>query len=259
MDLYSARAEIEFKKAMEKYYTRALKKSVNCGEIKKGWFITEAGNHIYVDGNGDAHYGDEAYYKSQSVEKDVDNYYHCGIMKEWDESLHPRDENGKFTDSGGSVEVDGPAETQTFIDNYMNSHPEVLAQAEQYNDILSTVKNFTADEDGTYDALTGEMKEVTKGYCVTFHQNKTATDVFGGYTDAQYAAMCAIAMHELDADGVNIGYFGNPEVSFTCDSPEKAMQFAIAHNQHSIFDAASGKIETNDYYNPATNPIKGHE
>lgn len=158
----------------------------------------------------------------------------------------------------GDVKVNGPSETQSFIDSYVSAHPQVLSEVEKYKGVLSTVKNFTASEDGTYDAITGEKKDITEGYCVTFHQNKEIDDVFGGYTDEQYAAMCAIAKQELGADSVNIGYFGNPEVSFTCSDKKTAMDFAIAHNQHSIYDAANGWVMENEYWNPKTNPIQGH-
>lgn len=184
------------------------------------------------------------------------------IKENWDEDAHPRDENGRFAEGGGSsgdIEIDGPAGTQAYIDTYMSAHPEVLSQTAQYKGVLAKVKNFTADEDGTYDAFTGEKKEITKGYCVTFHQNKSETDTFGGYTDEQYAAMCAIAVHELGADGVNIGYFGNPEVSFNCPDKATALKFAISHNQYSIYDAAKDELNKNPYYNMKTNPIKGHK
>ncbi|MCC8192226.1 MAG: hypothetical protein LIO41_04210 [Ruminococcus sp.] len=188
----------------------------------------------------------------------------------WDESLHPRDEHGCFTNSGGltSPLVDGPAESRAYIDTYFSEHSDVAERVSQYKDVLSNVQNFAVNHpnaaEGTYDAVTGEAIDTKdlNGLCVTFHQNLSMADPYGAYTADDYAALCAIAKNELGAKSVNIGYFGGAaEVSFVCESQKAAVDFAIAHNQHSVYDPTEGEYGDaiiNAYYNPETNPIEGH-
>jgi hypothetical protein len=62
-------------------------------------------------------------------------------------------------------------------------------------------------------------------------------------------------VHELGASGVNIGYYGNPEVSFECQDEETAKRFAVEHNQQSIYNANTGRTLKNKKYRPDLNPI----
>lgn len=200
---------------------------------------------------------------------------------EWDESKHDRDESGKFTSGGASksassgsdkkaavlaggpseIKVHGPRESKQFISSYVKQHPEIKSNIKQYKGILNKVKNFEQDnpgiEDGTYDAVTGKKKDIGDGFCVTFHQNLTADDPYGGYDDDDYAGMCAIAARELGADGPNIGYFGNAEISFNCKDYKRAMDFAKAHNQHSIYDVKNDSVLLSGVWDEKYNPIKG--
>lgn len=196
-----------------------------------------------------------------------------GEIIKWDDDLHPRDEQGRFTNAGGITkpEVNGPAETKQYIQKYFKEHPEVEKGAEKYMDVMHNVQNFLKDNPnikvGTYDAVTGREipSEELDGYCVTFHQNYSLEDPFGAYDSESYAAMCAIAMNELGAESVNIGYYGgNPEVSFVCKDQSKVVDFAIVHNQESVYDPKEVNTETgeigmavlNAYYNKETNPIQ---
>lgn len=189
------------------------------------------------------------------------------VDADWQESKHPRDESGKFTSgagglsSGNKIVVNGPKTSRKFVEKYVADHPGIKTEIKKYRGVLDRVKNFEKNnpgaEDGTYDAITGEKKEYKDGYCVTFHQNLTEDDPFGGYDDGVYSAMCAIAAEELGADGPDIGYFGNAEVSFNCKDLGKAKAFAIAHNQHSVYDVAADDIWVNPYYDRKSNPIKG--
>lgn len=160
-----------------------------------------------------------------------------------------------------SIKCKGPQDTKRFISEYMDAHPEVKSQVGKYMGVLDKVKNFAKDnpnaEDGTYSATTGEMVTELPPYCVTFHQNNTASDPYGAYTSEDYAAMCAIAINELKSADVYIGYFGNPEVSFSCDSKEAAQYFAVEHNQNSIFDSSTFNTIYNKAYVKELNPIEG--
>lgn len=166
--------------------------------------------------------------------------------------------------SGASpIKVNGPKDSKEYAERYLSDHPEVAKEVEKYKNVLHDVQNFQKNHpdavEGTYNAVTGELVNLTGGYAVTFHQNLTKDDPFGGYDSDTYAKMCAIAKHQLGSDDVNIGFFGNAEVSFNCASKEQAMKFAVEHNQHSIFDCTTFETIINKSYNPVTNPIEGHE
>ncbi|MBQ9251573.1 MAG: DUF1073 domain-containing protein [Clostridia bacterium] len=159
-----------------------------------------------------------------------------------------------------AMAIGGPKATKAYVDRYVAEHPEIEAEIPKYMDVRRKVENFLEDHPGvenynTYD-VNGNLKNVTSGYCVTFHQNNTETDPLGAYSDRDYAAMCAIAMKELGATGVNIGYFGNPEVSFECQDERAAKEFAIKHNQHSIYSASTGRTLLNKKYRQDLNPIR---
>ena len=162
--------------------------------------------------------------------------------------------------SYGEVLLDGPQGTKAFISDYFADHPEVMQEAEKYMGVLDEVKNFQQKhpdaQDGTYSAVTGEPVELDSGYSVTFHQNLSLDDPYGAYDAEDYAAMCAIAKNELDSDDVYIGYFGNAEVSFNCADKEKAMTFAVRHNQHCVYDCKNDKIILNEKCNNGTNPVE---
>lgn len=208
----------------------------------------------------------------------------------WEENEHPRAKDGKFTSGSGSsssaaeskksapktssapkssatmtkadIQINGPKETKAYIDSYFSSHPEVKKEAAKYKGVLENVVKFRekfpeAEDEHSYDALTGKMEDVTSGHCVTFHQNFKIGDEYGAYDDDTYAAMCAIAMNELGASKCYIGYFGNPEISFNCPDQETARRFAVAHNQHSVFDAGTFELWENPNWDEKTNPIKG--
>ena len=205
--------------------------------------------------------------------------------REFREEDHPRDESGKFTSGGGSpidngtqeayngkatkgwkglnaaMKVGGPRGARAYIRDYFAKHPDVAQKATQFKDARQKVANFLKDHPdaenfNTYDPNTGKVKEINSGYCVTFHQNLSQDDALGGYTDEDYANLCAIAAHELGANGYNIGYFGNPEISFECQDEQAAKRFAVEHNQHSVYNAATGRTLKNKQYRKDLNPIK---
>ena len=199
----------------------------------------------------------------------------------WEEDKHPRAKDGKFASGNGGpsrqseskpaanaagsaktvaksrIELDGPSGSKGFADKYMASHPDVAKEASKYRGVLNKVKTFKADEDGTFSATTGERLDLTEGFCVTFHQNLKIGDEYGAYDDDTYSKMCAITKHELKSSDVYIGYYGNPEVSFNCPDEKTAMDFAVRHNQKSIYNCKTGKTILNKHYNPETNPIEG--
>lgn len=157
--------------------------------------------------------------------------------------------------------IDGPKETKAFIRDYFDIHPEIRQEAEKYTGVLDEVKFFQQRHpdaaDGTYSALTGERVELDGGYSVTFHQNYTLDDPYGAYDADDYAAMCAIAKHELNSEDVYIGFFGNAEVSFICYDKKTAMDFAVENNQYSVYDCENDTLILNEHWNKNTNPVEG--
>ena len=159
------------------------------------------------------------------------------------------------------MKAGGPKGAREYIKNYLAGHPDVASQATKFMDVRRKVQDFLKDHPdaenfNTYDAETGQVKNITNGFCVTFHQNNTADDPLGGYSDEDYANLCAIACNELGAKGVNIGYYGNPEVSFECQDEEAAKRFAVEHNQQSIYNASTGRTLKNKQYRGDLNPIR---
>ena len=174
------------------------------------------------------------------------------------EAGHKSEKWGKHMKPRKAV-VKGPSKTASFLKKYFSKNPKVKETSRKYLDVMDKVKNFAKNnpnaETGSYDAITGERVDDPKGYCVTFHQNLSLDDPYGAYDSDTYAGMCAAAVKELDSDRVYIGYYGNPEVSFSCNSFEKAMEFAVDHNQKSVYCGDTGVTIKNPYYNEKWNPI----
>ena len=130
-----------------------------------------------------------------------------------------------------------------------------------YKNTMSKVRNFKANEEGTFDYETGKPKSYPKGYSVSFHQNEPDENGnyksdYGRYSDADYDKNVK-DMVEKTGGELNIGYFaGTPEVSVWVDDVFKAVKFAIDNNQQSIWDWEKGDILENPYYDPKKNPMK---
>ena len=160
-----------------------------------------------------------------------------------------------------TMEVGGPKAARDYFRKYFQENPDVAQQATKYMDVRKKVANFLTDHPeaenfNTYDYKTGKVKPIESGFCVTFHQNNSADDPLGGYTDQDYANLCAIAAHELGTDEVNIGYYGNPEVSFVCQDEAAAKSFAVRHNQQSVYNANTGRTLKNKEWRKDLNPIR---
>ena len=164
------------------------------------------------------------------------------------------------------VQIAGPKKTALYVENYVREYPDIIWEIADYLYVLDMVANFTsmypeAENYNTYELTSSGIRkaDLAAGYCVTFHQNLTADDPFGGYTPAEYSAMVAITLRELDTDCVYIGYFGNPEISFVCMDKETALRFAVRNNQNSIYCVTTEETPVNPKWNSSLNPIRGVE
>ena len=160
------------------------------------------------------------------------------------ESKHKRDSDGKFSKSGGSKKSK----------NKLTNKP--------IKGIIKSVEGYKGKPDGTYDLRTGESKNYDSGYAVTFHQNEPDKDgklksIFGRYTPEEYDRLTNEIAEKYDAD-VNVGVFGNPEVSFHIDNLQDAAKIAMKYNQQSLWCFKTGKAILFSGYDRSQNPIEGH-
>lgn len=151
------------------------------------------------------------------------------------------------------VWVDGVKDTKKFINWYVDENPEIKKEIPKYKDALKTVREFK--DEGLYDISTQKKVSIDSGYLLTFHQNLSDSDAFGGYTDEEYAAMCAISAKELESK-VYIRNYGYPEAAFICEDKARALFFAEKHNQESVYCYADDEFLTNTYYSKKTNPTR---
>ena len=166
------------------------------------------------------------------------------------------------------IVANGPKGAKSFLEQYEKEHGDLSKEAKAYSNALDTVKDFDKiapdKKDGTF-SMSPPYKptDPKRGFSVTFHQNNTVDDPFGGYDSDTYSKMCAVAMRELtkDADayptkGPYIGHYGNPELSFVADDVDNALEFAVQHNQESIWDNKAGMLMLNPFYKREHNPTK---
>lgn len=170
-----------------------------------------------------------------------------------------KDYSTRWLKTGKKTNIKGPNGIKDYIKGKDIDEKSVKA----HMNVLSDLKEFGSKHpdlvDGTFSAQPPyERKDPTRGFQVTFHQNKSEDDPFGGYSDEDYARACVLAREELGSENTYYGNFGNPEVSFTTEDIDDAMSFAIEHNQQSIWDNKAGLGYENPFYNRNHNPIKGH-
>lgn len=163
------------------------------------------------------------------------------------ESKHKRDAEGKFArTSGGSSSEKSTEKT--------SKHKPVSG-------IIKKIESFKGKPTGTYDIKTGEKKTYSSGYSVTFHQNEPdeqgkLKSIFGRYTPEEYDKLAneLAAKYETEID---VGVYGNPEVSFHLESLQEAAKIAMENNQHSIFCYKTGDLVYFSGYDEKKNPIEG--
>ena len=86
-------------------------------------------------------------------------------------------------------------------------------------------------EDGTYDISTKKTKEFPNGYQFTFCQ------IGDNYSDKEYQEKVNECLR-LSSDGKTYAgkFESTPEISFHCSDKQKAIEYAKANNQKSIWD-----------------------
>lgn len=147
------------------------------------------------------------------------------IQLDWDPELHPRDDSGKFTESGGGGTTHG-------------SH------GPEYSKLLSTIRQ--PDAGFTVHAVTG--KQPVKGYALSmFKGRETVKPV----KDLTLLDLARFAKQNKDLLSQKDNYFGawhNPanhavylDVSKIVSTPAEAERLGREHSQLAYFDLGHGR------------------
>lgn len=114
---------------------------------------------------------------------------------------------------------------------------------EKFINIYDLKKNFTAEEDGTYDLYSHEKVEFDRGYQVSFETS------FDDYSEKDYADISHI-MAQISDNNVYLGVWAgtSPEFSFHFDDIELANAIMIVFNQIAMWDWSTGSEINNTYY-----------
>lgn len=175
--------------------------------------------------------------------------------------------------------VDG---LKKYVQDYEKETPLKKEDYAPFLDVLKNVSNFEdaykeiygkTPEDNTYCyEKPFKPRELSDAICFTFHQNSSANAPFEKYDDVTYAKLIAICYRKFEEQGIskdklllNIGYYGNAEVSFSLDmnlyksddivNLNKVQNFAIKFNQQSVYLTFFDATILNQYYNKDANPI----
>jgi len=92
-------------------------------------------------------------------------------------------------------------------------------------------------EDGTYDLETGKPVSYDNGAQVSF---QTTSSEDGGMSDEEYDKLVDSLSKETGSKP-HLGSYGVPEISFRCDTLEKALELGRKYNQESVFSWSSKK------------------
>ncbi len=155
-----------------------------------------------------------------------------GGSSEFDESEHPRDEDGKFTNKGQTGVFKKSADLMdTSNSEGLTTEPKKHKIKGQKAKLLA-LKN---KPDGTYDLETGEAVSYESGYQVSFQQTGDT------YTDAEYDDKVVEMIKRTGSRAHGGVYAGVPEISFHTDNINEAMRIAVEYNQESVFDWAAAR------------------
>lgn len=121
--------------------------------------------------------------------------------------------SGSFSGGGGSSRGLAGADTQSQHRQAMNK------------------LNSSSYDDGTYDINTLQPVSYDSGYQVTFSQ------IGDNYSDSEYAGKVNEFL-SISSDGKTLAgkFEGTAEISFHCNSKQKAISLAKKYNQISIWD-----------------------
>lgn len=213
-------------------------------------------------------------------------------MNNWNESDHPRDGDGKFTDKAGGGSGNDHETTKQKLSAALNKlhhaaiykkltdaldkdkaqkqETETVKKAEELAkkprekkvDVIKRLASYKDKPQATYNYDTGEVVHLTSGYMVSFHCNEADKDGhykshFGRYTEEEYDNLANSFAEENDADTYIGTYDEEPEVSFHIKNLDQARKLMIKYNQDAIWDNAAGVPIMNKKRDKSKNPMRG--
>ena len=130
---------------------------------------------------------------------------------------------------------------RNYIFNHELDEERAEAPREKYNNISYIKRNFTIDDDGTYDMFSHEIINFDRGYQVSFEREHD------DYSNKEYDYL-AYKMSIMSDNHAYLGVYGSlPELSFLFDELELAQVIAILFNQIAIWDWSKGENIDNIY------------
>lgn len=234
----------------------------------KFWFTTKTGKHIPVfEGETKQEALNRSIDKNKKSESDNDKKQRRvqeeaeaqrSWEKETDKKLSKMDTDERIEDLEGELKYLDTKKELTKVDKEMQAkYKEELADLKRLKDERLKEKQIAVAHsssgsqkstqsqhkqvikelsdskytDGTYDIATKKTKDFSNGYQVTFCQ------IGDNYTDADYQTKVNECL-KLSSDGKTYAgkFEGTPEISFHCADKQKAIAYAKANNQISIWD-----------------------
>jgi len=167
----------------------------------------------------------------------------------FEESDHPRDENGRFTSGGGSgKKADEPQAVKK------TTYEKTTSKYRQKRNDLA--KKVASEDDGTFDLDTGKPVSFDKGFQVSFQTTDSEEYGSGGFMkDRDYDRAVDDLSKRLGSKPY-MGRFGDPEISFHAMDYNTAMELATKYNQHSIWNWETMDIEKNPFFDESKNHVK---
>lgn len=110
---------------------------------------------------------------------------------------------------------------------------------------------------GTFDLITGEAKNYDSGFQVSFQEATTESPNTGSYIpDEEYDRKVEALKKEIGTEP-DLGHWDEDEISFHCESLEKAMEVARRHNQEAIWNWSKGEPIKNEDFVGRTHWVNG--
>lgn len=158
---------------------------------------------------------------------------------DFNEELHPRE--GKGASGGGRFKT--KLET---IENQDLLDPTKASSGSKYRKLRDAQASKLNDV-GTFDLLTGKpITNRNSGYQVSFQEATTESPEHGSYiSDEEYDRKVEALKKELGAEP-ELGHWDEDEISFHCESLEKALEVARRHNQEAIWNWGKGEPIMNE-------------
>ena len=202
---------------------------------------------------------------------------------EWQEELHPRDDAGRFSTSGGGGAKSGENKSEKkepklpsaksigFVPKTKSLYRNVRDSLVARHKALRKCQGLDGLPDCTVDPDTGKMVTFDDGFQVSFQTSLSEGSEDGALSDEEYDGIVE-ELRRRTGSKPYVGVFEEAETSFHCKTRRDAMRLAKQFNQQSILDwKAMKKYENKEWtpevvnaifvpnpnYDPSKNHVKG--